>query len=81
LRTEEEILAEIEQAQKEYERAEAAFTHSFRDHIDPIQEVSDNPSPEMIQAQERLQVARGYLEQLRDEYEFFLANQPGSQEQ
>jgi hypothetical protein len=78
LRTEEQILAEIHQAQREYERAEAAFTHTTRGQIDPIQEVADNPMPEMIEAQEALEIARLHLEELQDEYEFYLANQPGS---
>ncbi len=80
MRTEEQILAEIHQAQKVYDRAEAAFTHTIRGQIDPVQEVADNPTPEMIKAQEALENARLHLEQLRDEYEFYLANQPGSLE-
>jgi hypothetical protein len=73
-------MAEIEQAQKEYERAEAAFTHIAKGQIDPVQEVSQNPSEEMIRAQEHLAIARRHLERLQDEYEFYLSHQPGALE-
>jgi hypothetical protein len=81
LRTEEEILAEIVQAQREYNRAESAFTHAIGGHMDPIQDVGFNPTPEMIEARERLEITRLHLEELRDEYELYLIYQPGSQEQ
>ncbi len=79
MRTEEEIIADLGEAQKEYDMAEAEFTHSVRNQIDPSQEVADNPSDEMIAARDRLESARDRLEDLRDEYDFYLVHQGGAQ--
>ena len=78
MRTEEQILAEINQAQKEYERVESALTHIIRGQIDPIQEVDDDSTNEMLTAQGRPEDARQRLENLHDEYEFYQSNQSGS---
>ena len=79
MRTQEEILADLEEAQREYKRAEAEFTHSLNNQIDPTQEVADNPSEDIIAAQKRLETARDRLEDLREEYDFYLIHQGGAQ--
>jgi hypothetical protein len=79
MRTQEEILADLNEARKEYELAEAEFTHSNKDEIDPDQEVADNPTEEMIEARDRLEMARDRLERLREEYDLYLIYQSGAQ--
>jgi hypothetical protein len=79
MRTQEEILADLEEAKKEFERAEAEFTDSNRGEIDPAQEVALNPKEELILARKRLDTVRDRMEELRNEYDFFLDHQSGAQ--
>ncbi len=72
-------MADLNEARREYELAEAEFTHGSRDEIDPNQEVADNPTEEMIAARDRLESARDRLEQLREEYDLYLIYQSGAQ--
>lgn len=80
MRNQELILAELEAAQKEYDRAKAEFTESLRGQIDPDQEIALNPSDEMLDARDRLENAQLWLERLQEEYEFFLLNKTGVQD-
>ena len=40
-------MADLPKAKRQYERAEAEFTHSIRHEIDPSQEMANNPSDEL----------------------------------
>jgi len=79
MRQQEQILAEMEAARKEFVRAEASFTGSARGQIDPDQEVADNPTEEMFAARDRYETARIWLERVSDEYNFYLEHQHGAQ--
>jgi hypothetical protein len=79
MRTQQEIFLDLQEAQREFERAKAEFTDSARGEIDPMQEVAYFPNEELIAARRRLETARYRLEQLYDEYDFYLVHQNGSQ--